>query len=320
MPSVLKIWATETDSPSLSKIDWLCHQITQQSTGEGSSNLEQALTALEAAPNERVKLTDGTWFYTHLLLGDLADMIAMFFDSRRTDANSRAYRILASEVIRPGDAVITFNYDVTLEKELAAVGKWDVGTGYGFPIFPDRNSPVQILKLHGSTNWMPLTDGHLGGGTYNPVDPFGYRPMIPDAELQWLGFSGLSDPLLSTGNALLGAPRRHTLLLPTLAKKFPGRMWTGLWIRAKEILGDSSRVAMLGYSLPEADEMARTLILGQCRRDARIVLRCRSRTNSLAAEFHSAGFGSIDGDDTRDFEKWLDEEANPGSEGRRSSP
>ena len=152
LPSALKAWAAETGSSHLSEIEWLCDRITQQSGGEGSPNLEQVLTELETAPNERVISTGGTWLNTYPLLHALPDVIATFFDSRRVDANATAYRTFASEVIQPGDAIITFNYDVAVEKELAAVGKWDLVKGYVFPIFPDRKTPVEILKLHGSTN------------------------------------------------------------------------------------------------------------------------------------------------------------------------
>src|SRR6185436_328199 len=156
----------------------------------------------------------------------------------------------ASNVILPGDAIVTLNYDVALEKELAYVGRWDVGTGYGFPIFPERISPVHVIKVHGSTNWRTLIDGNLGPGTYNIEDPFGDRPMIPDAELQWLGFDGLKDPLLSEGRRVLGGPREQTLILPKLNKSFRGRMWSGLWEQAKDVLKRSSSVVVIGYSLP----------------------------------------------------------------------
>jgi hypothetical protein len=292
------------------QIRWLCNYIAQHSGPGRSSNLEQALTELKAAPRRTVTLADQTWFYPHLLLGDLPDVIAGFFNARRAEGDPMTYRRLASNVIEPDDAVITFNYDVAIEKELAAVGKWDVGPGYGFPLFPNRNSLVQVIKLHGSTNWMPLIDGHLGGGTYNVEDPHGDRPMIPDSELQWLGFGDLKDPLLSQGKQLLGGSPGHTLLLPTLAKNFPGRMWSSLWEQAKQILSRSSRVVVIGYSLPEADEKAHSLILGQCHRDAKVVLRCRSRTPALVGMFNTAGFNELDADATQDFEKWVDEEAS----------
>jgi len=308
----LKDWVEKTNSPIVPQIqmEWLCNRIAQHFRAGRSGNLEQALTELKRAPRQTVTLADGTLFYPHLLLADLPSAIAAFFNARRAIGDAMTYRRLASNVIEPGDAIITFNYDVAIEKELAAVGKWDVGPGYGFPLFPNRNSPVQVIKLHGSTNWMPLVDGHLGFGTYNVEDLHGDRPMIPDSELQWLGFGGLKDPLLSEGKQLLGGSPRHTLLLPTLAKSFPGRMWSSLWEQAKKILNRSSRVVVIGYSLPEADERARNLILGQCHKDAKVVLRCKSRTPALVGTFNTAGFRELDADAAQDFEKWLDEEAS----------
>lgn len=44
---------------------------------------------------------------------------------------------------------------MALERALVRTGKWDVGTGYGFTLFRDRDaSALTIYKLHGSVNWF----------------------------------------------------------------------------------------------------------------------------------------------------------------------
>jgi len=45
-----------------------------------------------------------------------------------------AYQQFAGNIVQPGDVIITFNYDDSLERELKRVGKWDVSQGYGFQI------------------------------------------------------------------------------------------------------------------------------------------------------------------------------------------
>jgi len=308
LPYALKAWAERTRLPEASHIAWLCTRIASDPADRGSTNFEQLLTDLEAAGPQKVTLPDGDWFYPLLLVEGLPLLISNFFDGLRGKSDASAYRKFATCVIEPGDAVITFNYDVALEKELAAVGKWHIGTGYGFPIFLEK-STVCVLKLHGSTNWKSVTDGTLGPSTFNVDDPHGSRPMILDHDLQWLGFGGLKDPLLTQGRPVLGGAPQHTFLLPKTYKEFPGRMWSYLWEQAKSVLKGSSRVAIAGYSLPEADEKARNLILGECSRSARIVLRCKAKTHALAGEFKAAGFSNVDADDKQDFEAWVNEAA-----------
>jgi hypothetical protein len=47
---------------------------------------------------------------------------------------SSAYHDFATNIVVPGDCIVTFNYDVSLERELRLAGRFQVGDGYGFPI------------------------------------------------------------------------------------------------------------------------------------------------------------------------------------------
>ena len=102
------------------------------------------------------------------LLNDLTEAIHDHFDAIRS-APAALYDGLAC-FIRPGDVVITFNYDLGIERALRSTGLWDIRRGYGFPIeSEDILSSVEVLKLHGSTNWRALmfggrTTGFFAGG------------------------------------------------------------------------------------------------------------------------------------------------------------
>ena len=79
------------------------------------------------------------------------------------DRPANLYAQLAGHVINPGDTVITFNYDDSLDRELKRAGKWDLSHGYGFPLGNNNTqSEVLLLKLHGSVNWLLS----LFGGNY----------------------------------------------------------------------------------------------------------------------------------------------------------
>src|ERR1019366_1805028 len=57
-------------------------------------------------------------------------MIPLYFNSLRSQP-AELYRTFAENVLSPGDAVITFNYDLALDREMRRAGKWDIGKGYG---------------------------------------------------------------------------------------------------------------------------------------------------------------------------------------------
>ncbi|HTF69519.1 MAG TPA: hypothetical protein VK638_43255 [Edaphobacter sp.] len=101
-----------------------------------------------------------------------------------------AYERFAANIVRPGDTVITFNYDVALDSKLQRCGKWLVGDGYGFPVEPlPAGSTVRILKLHGSINWLAvLFGGSRGPFAVSTEGAFGRRPVFGSDDLSALGY------------------------------------------------------------------------------------------------------------------------------------
>jgi hypothetical protein len=96
------------------------------------------------------------------LLSDLKEALRNYFDSIRS-APAPLYDRLA-RVLREGDLIITFDYDLGVERAVHAAGMWDIRTGYGFSIeAAEQPSLVEVLKLHGSTNWRALLFGGMTG-------------------------------------------------------------------------------------------------------------------------------------------------------------
>jgi hypothetical protein len=57
---------------------------------------------------------------------------------------------------KKGDVIITFNWDLLHEAALFRANKWHYSDGYGFNCEDSPggvDSPILILKLHGSVNW-----------------------------------------------------------------------------------------------------------------------------------------------------------------------
>jgi len=189
-------------------------------------------------------------------------------------------------VLAPGDAVITFNYDLALDREMKRAGKWSIGNGYGFEIDTVSlgDSPCKLFKLHGSTNWRgELFRGSEGFGQTSWEDlSLGQRPIIDPSEFQFLEYGNASDPQCHNGRA-----RIESIIMPTANKKFfngtsLGREWEGfwdsLWLQAGEALNSSNEVYLIGYSVPGYDARARDLLGKRFNKNAAVRVCCRNGT------------------------------------------
>jgi hypothetical protein len=247
-------------------------------------------------------------------LAGLREAVCFFFDSIRANSAPR-YRELAREVIREGNIVITFNYDVSLERELRHAGKWEVGDGYGFKIgIPGmQNSATTLLKLHGSTNWINCLSGGMRGGKFSQGfgwNSMGFRPAVLPQEFEFLGYQGVTDPEYRDG----GVDRSGSMILPSRNKRFyvptsinPRELedfWSALWEQAANALKNADEIAIIGYSLPQADMEARRLLLEGSNKESLITICCGQDTDRVASEFVQSGFSRVNTDSER-FEDWL---------------
>ncbi len=185
----------------------------------------------------------------------------------------------------PGDTVITFNYDLAVDRELRRARKWSIGNGYGFEVLGFEDSPSELFKLHGSTNWRSEPFGGLrhGGITQLSGSPLGERPVIRDEEFTYLGYKNASDPQCNNGPVQL-----DTIIMPSANKKFYmetsfGReweeLWDSLWFQAGEALEKSTEVFLIGYSLPQYDIRARDLLATKIGSDIPIKVCCHTGTD-----------------------------------------
>jgi hypothetical protein len=243
----------------------------------------------------------------------LRKAICECFDDIRQAKSAEAYQRFAGERVHAGDVVITFNYDVSLDRELRNPEKWDIGNGYGFRIFPSitADSPVKLLKLHGSTNWRGQLFGGSTGSTRG-VSPdsrsLGFRPVIRDSEFEYLGYQGLRDPLSKATVDI------HPIVLPARHKRFYeettyGReweqFWSGLWRQASISLGKSERLIILGYSLPRPDTRGRELLFHHTRREIPVEVCCLGQSDQIAEELRNHGFSCVEPEGNVPFEEWV---------------
>jgi hypothetical protein len=258
----------------------------------GLENFESILADLmTAAPGSRAASFGVMRPY---LLSDLKEALRDHFDSIRS-APAPLYDKLA-RVLRQGDVVITFNYDLGVERALRAAEMWNIRTGYGFSIEGGEPSPVEVLKLHGSTNWRALLFGGMTGFFAGGGNSLGNRPVLffrPDFE--YLGYFDFVDPRCARLESAASLP---AMIMPALPKTFHFATTygeDGLWWRGERAIENADEVAVIGYSLPIADERARAMLLEVANKAVRLSICCGKATASLEQEFREHGFTNIQG-------------------------
>lgn len=229
------------------------------------------------------------------------------------------YATFAEHIVRPGDVVVTFNYDDSLERELRRFGKWDISRGYGFPLgAEDIPSDVMVLKLHGSVNWLVSLFGGATGGAFlvNPASSMGNHPVIHRVDLESLGYETFSGHTYQSGGAF------PCLILPGRSKEFFydtsfghefGDFWDHLWSQAVGALRTADKVVICGYSLPEADQRARDLLFRRPRRETEIEIVSGNQSARIAGEFRKAGFSRVSAFSGEYFAVWCRANQSPQS-------
>ena len=189
---------------------------------------------------------------------DLEELIRRVLIETTTELAQEECQIHRSilQRIRPGDTIITFNYDTVIEESIPNRGPhWDPYDGYGFKAsgvtldwarrwrrvrnrVGSRKSQFQLLKLHGSINWTLYKTNKVR------LKP---RPYVVRARK--------------------GAPvfDKCSVLPPGWHKRIDRSPYRQLWRRARLELEKCSSLAIIGYSLPDTDLIARALLAEVCR-------------------------------------------------------
>jgi SIR2-like domain len=172
--------------------------------------------------------------------------------------------------LHDGDSVITFNYDTVIEESMPKSSSlWTPRQGYGINTYgvthdwpqkwftvhkiePQRKSKIQLLKLHGSLNWvLKASQIRLKPRPYLVRSRNG-APVFDDAEI----------------------------LPPGWHKRVDRNPYSTLWREARSRLEQCATLVIAGYSLPETDLIAKALFLE--------VARSRRARKSFIRELHVA--------------------------------
>lgn len=232
-------------------------------------DLEKVLSFLSASPLYDRSLTPE---HRSLLYDELVEIIVRLLSeasrsSSESDQIAATYRQFTARLASTEATIITFNYDLLIERLLEKTSNWQRYYGYGAHIpnayaamptsphtfesqrwkaEPDVNqSLVTVLKLHGSINWgTPIIAESQSSAIY----------QLPTSE----GVS-IADVAVRTE---LGSPFtqyfKPVIVPPVLDKS----MWLRhptfrvLWNMAMEAIEAAETIIFIGYSLPVTDYMA----------------------------------------------------------------
>jgi hypothetical protein len=230
-------------------------------------------------------------------LGYLSTSLREWFYGIRCNP-APAYSQFADLIVKSGDVIVTFNYDDSLDRELRRAGKWDVSQGYGFQLgLDERPSDVQLLKLHGSINWLVSVFGGAtpASGVFAVANwsSLGDHPVIHNADLDFLGYKDFSGFTYKSGGAF------PCLILPGRSKRFYydtslGReysdFWDLLWRQAMFRIKRAEKMVICGYSLLPVDERACDLLLNAPRKDTPVTVISGSQSERIATDFETLDF------------------------------
>jgi hypothetical protein len=264
-------------------IEALLEQIDEVITPSNGASPERRMLAARVANVDRPALIHG---------------LRRWFEQIDRTSPNLSYRRFAEKVVQPNDTVITFNYDVSLERELKRVGLWEVGDGYGFEIESlPVSSRVALLKLHGSINWRALLfGGRRGGFAVNEGEgSLGHRPVLFDYDLKTLGYDHAVDSKLPRDRNVAAI---DSMVLPVHEKQFSFRtsfgnewtsFWDSLWNNAAAALRASDRIFICGYSLLPIDERACKMLLEDKEIKAPFEVCCGSDSDSIVERLRTFG-------------------------------
>jgi hypothetical protein len=260
----------------------------------GLGDIESILTELDECPEGSPAEELGS---RGNIRGAIRFLIPAMFKSVR-EKEAVLYERLVAEHVQAGDVFLTFNYDLALERELRNRSLWEINDGYGFSLGLEApRSGVKILKLHGSANWWGPLFGGMTGFFQVGSSVFPERPALMDpSDFSFLQFSGMRDPAsprIGRGGAV------PAIVMPTHRKQFFEAtsfghewepFWRELWGQAEEVLAASEKLVVIGYSMPQADEAARALLLDHLAKKAQISLWCGQSNKEIAEDFRERGF------------------------------
>jgi hypothetical protein len=188
------------------------------------------------------------------------------------------------ESLTPDDTIVSFNYDLVLDRAMYDAEFWHPKDGYAlrnirpitaFEAARIKPSSITAIKLHGSLNW-DIGDGggpvmiHGYHDISEPYFPGGMQPPTDKWETRQANMHGFG-------------------ILPSFIKSYQNSEILHLWKQAHQHLEAADEIVVIGYSLNEADSAVWLLFATSVRDDATIrVYDTRDGVSDVVSRFRHA--------------------------------
>lgn len=279
--------ATRCEASSAKAVSACLGAVFGEYSGALLNSLETAtsclyLKALDAKPKDDVH----QGFL--LLLALLRRVLGFTTNVIKPGKRSLVYRFLRSELKKAGGhenlSIITFNYDLLIERCLAELSKVKGGALFHFPgcyrlshiershlLLAEKppepfdgpsllHEGVPIYKLHGSLNW------YSAHKSQSPTP----RQLFKDTRQIYV----VRSPVISTKKGLSYKRTRrrlymHPVIVPPVSGKriMMHREIAAIWGQAAKALQSAERIVIVGYSCPPLDLESRILLSENLRKN-----------------------------------------------------
>jgi NAD-dependent SIR2 family protein deacetylase len=147
---------------------------------------------------------------------------------------------------RGAATIITLNYDCIIEYVCHCMG---------LPFTYNRNlaDATEILKLHGSSNWLQCSDPFCTGTATAILSPMEHAPRADECDT---GHIRCTKTLCDA----CGGTLTPIIVPPTWAKHLEDPMLVSAWSRAVDALSQADVFIAVGFSLPISDAHVRQLL------------------------------------------------------------
>ena len=164
-------------------------------------------------------------------------------------------------------SILTFNYDLGIDLGLW-LNKLDIDYCLDTPQpTPHAPLPIELMKLHGSTNWAQCTNHRCAGR--RPIAHW-VPTIVDNLEAKWRLEGGgrrkgpirlsvasdLSQLKCVCGQSCADEPK---IIPPTVSKSGLHRELASVWQRAAHRLQQAQNIFVIGYSWPEGDHFFQQL-------------------------------------------------------------
>jgi hypothetical protein len=199
----------------------------------GQFNIEKSYAKIEGTWNlhiyndiDSLRKTFGEEFITQSpidWLKSLVNDIIYLTTSWLKDKTCPYHDFLVNNILHEGDSVISFNYDLIIDKSLQNSKKWNETDGYGFistmsrkDLMDYKPSQINLYKPHGSMNWFRRNILKLSQ-TQNNKD--GLNQYIPQEDTQHINVIKIEQAFQGY-NGATNTPNSNLNIIPSNQKAF----------------------------------------------------------------------------------------------------